>query len=108
MRSAHTVVLERNTPIVGTFHTEPYEVGWATEAIWYVDALDPLDAEWTLVVEISPDGLRWCALDDSSHPLASSGLTAIRVTHFGTWLRIGLTPSVAAATARLLVTLSLK
>lgn len=110
MRSPHAVVLERNSVIEGTFATEPHEVGWATEAIWFVDMLDQLDADWSAHVEISPDGLRWLPHSADRHALNPLGVTAVSVVHFGTWLRLVLSPSENApgSQARLMVTLTLK
>lgn len=109
MRSALSVVMERNSHATGSLVTEPYEAGWATEAMWFVEALDPLEVTWTARVEISPDGLRWCPWGGQEHPLADPGLTALPVTHFGTWLRIVLTATGSPqGQGRFMVTLALK
>ena len=108
MRSAHTVVLERNTPLQGEFATEPYEVGWATQAVMFIDTLDALESDWSAHVEISPDGIRWCEIDSKSFSVNRYGLTSIRIRHFGSWLRVRLVPTAPSDTARVLITLSLK
>ena len=39
MRQSHTAVVERNQLWEGDFATEPYEVGWSHEAIFFVQIL---------------------------------------------------------------------
>lgn len=108
MKSAHTVVIERNTVAVGALETEPYEVGWATEALWFVEPLDPLDTTWRMRVRISPDGLRWCEHGDEVREVSSRGLTALPVARFGSWLQLVLSADDPAACARVMITLALK
>ena len=61
MKQSHTTVLERNTEWKGRFETEPYEAGWAGEAIFFVRVLEAsaayIDAD--AQVQISPDGIHW-------------------------------------------------
>ena len=40
IRQSYTAVVERNTVWSGPFTTEPYEAGWAGEAIFFVRALE--------------------------------------------------------------------
>ena len=69
VRRSFTAVLERNTRITGALTTEPYEVGWATEARVFVRALElSSGAVLTVRPRISPDGLFWC--DEGSPGLA--------------------------------------
>ncbi len=57
VRRSFTAVLERNTRITGAFTTEPYEVGWATEARVFVRALELSEgAVLTVRPRVSPDG----------------------------------------------------
>ncbi len=95
MRQSHTTVLERNTVWRGPFATEPYEVGWAREAVFFVrvletDVLNQWPQAW---VEISPDGIQWCRegetlmLPDGAD-LPEQDLSFCRVEHFGSWLRL--------------------
>ena len=39
MRESHTAVVERNVVLEGPFATEPYEVAWASEAIYFLRVL---------------------------------------------------------------------
>jgi hypothetical protein len=108
VRQSYTAVVERNREFSGTFATEPYEGGWAGEAIFFVRKLassGPI-AGTPLNVQISPDGIRWC---DEGHALllSESEVDFVRVAHFGNWLRLwGELPE--GAMVRVIVALSLK
>lgn len=104
MRESHTAVIERNITWRGPFATEPYEVAWAGEAIFFVRVLakENLPPTLTAHVQISPDGIHWCRegeilslpTDDDDGDLAFC-----RVTHFGGWLRlVGDVPEGSSAT----------
>ena len=101
MRQSHTAVVERNTLWEGDFATEPYEVGWSHEAIFFVQILR---AEKSPIVnarvQISPDGIHWC---DANHESVKSeygsgnridlsaskdALAFAQVSHYGGWLRL--------------------
>ena len=105
MRQSHTAVVERNQLWEGDFATEPYEVGWSHEAIFFVrilraEATDPpslIDVE--LQVQISPDGIHWCDMTSDSvkkvAPFLSLNIKAskgeigfLQVSHYGGWLRL--------------------
>ncbi|MFT5366806.1 MAG: hypothetical protein ACI8V2_001756 [Candidatus Latescibacterota bacterium] len=110
MRQSHTAIIERNITWQGTFETEPYEVAWASEAIFFVRTLGAVGdvEEVTARVQISPDGIRWC--DEGTVVLLSGeidGVTFGKVSHFGTFLRLvgDLTDGV---TLTVIVALSLK
>jgi hypothetical protein len=95
MRRSYTAVVERGEPLAGEWATEPYEVGWATEALFFLRLLDaPPGAGLTARVQLSPDGMRWVdegtALPD---PVAPDGLAFARVREFGNWLRLAGTVS---------------
>ena len=101
MRQSHTAVVERNQLWEGDFTTEPYEVGWSHEAIFFVQILR---AEKSPIVrarvQISPDGIHWC---DANHESVKSeygsgnkidlsaskdALVFAQVSHYGGWLRL--------------------
>lgn len=91
MRQSFTAVLERNTTWQGDFALEPHETAWATEAIYFVRALgaDGMPENVTARVQISPDGIHWC--DEGSTitlPHQAEGLSFVRLTQFGGWLRL--------------------
>lgn len=101
MRQSHTAVVERNQLWEGDFVTEPYEVGWSHEAIFFVQILR---AEKSPIVsarvQISPDGIHWCDMTSDSvktvAPFLSLGsikaskgkIGFLQVSHYGGWLRL--------------------
>jgi len=90
LQQSLTAVLERNAILTGEFATEPYEVAWAREARWFIRILDLRGTETHLEAktQISPDGLRWCDLDESKINMREPGLTSWTVREFGGWLRL--------------------
>ena len=90
MRQSYTAVIERNSEWTGAFATEPYEVSWASEAIFFVRLLEDstFTAPTDLRVQLSPDGIHWC--DEGTHLTLSpeTELSWTRVAHFGGWLRL--------------------
>ena len=90
MRQSTTISVELNTEWQGEFSAEPYEGAWASEAIYFVRALEAeeVPAEATARVQISPDGMHWCD-EGTLVPLSGApGTTFARVSHFGGWLRL--------------------
>ena len=103
MQQSHTAVVERNTLWEGEFVTEPYEVGWSHEAIFFVRILRAEERPTVKArVQIAPDGLHWC---DANHESVKSkygsgrgnridmsaskdDLTFAQVSHYGGWLRL--------------------
>lgn len=91
MRQSHTAVLARNEIWTASFETEPYEVAWASEAMFFLRALEPasLPVDSVARVQVSPDGIHWC--DEGTFvPLPTSPKvpTFARVRRFGGWLRL--------------------
>jgi len=75
----------------GTFETEPYEAAWASEAIFFIRALEAsgIPDDVPACVQISPDGRHWC--NEGSFvflPTDPNAITFCRVSHFGGWLRL--------------------
>ena len=90
MKQSHTTLLERNTKWQGQFVTEPYEGGWASEAIFFVRVLES-DGDLgsiTAQAQISPDGIRWADEGSSLAIDPEAETTYCRVSHFGNWLRL--------------------
>jgi hypothetical protein len=113
--SSYNAVVERNVTWNGSFSSEPYECGWAKEAVFFVRALLPVvpsgaagkSAPPEAKVQISPDGIRW--IDEGSSfllPQTQDQTVFCRIAHFGNWLRI--VGDTKGAELRVLVTLSLK
>ena len=90
MRQSYTAVIERNAEWQGIVATEPYECGWASEAIFYVRKLDSHGdlRGVALRAQVSPDGMHWCD-EGTSLVLTSSDVDYCRLRHFGNWLRLG-------------------
>ena len=109
LRRSYTANVERNILWQGEFASEPYEAAWASEAIFFVRALDVSgDFAGTAQVQISADGIRW--VDEGSCfdlPASEDAVTFCKVRHFGGWLRIagGLAPGNHI---KVLVSLALK
>ena len=106
VNKTYNAVVERNVVWAGDFATEPYECGWAREAIFFVRSLQGGSAAHCRV-QISADGMHWC--DEGSImelPRKADETTWCRVSHFGNWLRVAGNTGKDAVTV--LVTLSMK
>jgi hypothetical protein len=90
MRESTTAILARNVTWTKRAATEPYEAGWASEAIVFVRALKPpVGPAGSARVEISADGMHWVAEGTTlSLPDALDQVTFARIRHFGNWLRV--------------------
>ena len=92
MRQSHTAVVERNQLWEGDFITEPYEVGWSHEAIFFVRILRAEERpEVEARVQVSPDGIHWCDEGSRLNFVAQHALdkpSFVRVSHYGGWLRL--------------------
>ena len=94
MRNTLTAVLVRGEWLHGAFETEPYEVAWAAEAVFFVRVMGVRGAasegaavDWK--VQLSPDGIRWVDEGTVLHVDAQpEALVFARVGHFGGWLRL--------------------
>lgn len=109
MRTSTSAIVARNETWSGQSATEPYEAGWASEAIIFVRSLkDPAGPPGRARVEISPDGMHWVPEGtEISLPTQKNAVTYARITHFGTWLRLAATlPETSSNTV--LVTIHLK
>lgn len=89
IRQSYTASVERNRALEGDWASEPYECGWATEAIFFVRNMQPTEplAGTEVRVQISPDGIRWCD-EGTKKALGDMEVDFIRVRHFGNWLRL--------------------
>ena len=106
---SYTAVVERAQGLSGVFATEPYESGWAHEAIIYLKVLRLTDGgRIDARVQISPDGIDW-ADEGAALPAASeAGLYYVRVEKFGSWLRVAGEVKDAGASADIYVYIALK
>ncbi len=85
-----TAIVARNERWTGEASSEPYEAGWAREAVIFVRALkEPKGEQPKARAEISPDGMRWIPEGaEAPMPFVKDGIAVFRVQHFGGWLRI--------------------
>ena len=62
MRQSATSTVELNTEWRDKFTAEPFEVAWASEAIYFIRALESerVPGGINARVQISPDGTHWC------------------------------------------------
>ncbi len=109
MRNFQTVVLERMSWFAGGFRTEPYECGWASEAMFVV-RVHEIEGSPVLraTVQLSVDGIEWMDDDTCLPRIDRVGSFFVRVTHFGGWLRLDGAVAGDGARARLTVYLVLK
>jgi hypothetical protein len=104
-----TAIVARNEVWSGEAASEPYEAGWAREAVLFVRALKaPVGAAPKAWVEISPDGMHWLPEGTVLEmPTVKDGVATARIAHFGNWLRLAARFDEGAE-ATVLVTLHLK
>jgi hypothetical protein len=127
VRKSYTAVVERAHPWREDFVTEPYEAGWASEALFFVRLLEtpdapdapdapghqdapPTESAGVTVrarVQLSPDGMHWVD-EGSTLPELSQGTAFVRVRAFGNWLRLAGTISPPGRPVQAIVYLALK
>lgn len=109
LQRSHTATIARNEVWSGEVVTEPYEAGWAHEAIFFVRALAAASGGAGIAqVQISPDGIHW--VDEGTRfdlPLAEGAVGFGRVAHFGSYLRLRVQLPDGAA-LRVIAALTLK
>jgi hypothetical protein len=111
MRQCVTAVVARNEIWSGRAESEPYECGWAGEAIVWLRCLGGVKGKLAGArarVQISPDGMRWT--DEGTKlkfPAKEGALSHARIAHFGNFLRV-VADLPKGASAKVLFTLTLK
>jgi hypothetical protein len=110
LREAYTAVISQGETWKGTATTEPYEAAWASEALFFLQALKvrgtPGDVR--AKVQISPDGMHWA--DEGTEvrlPRDEQEVTFCRVERFGQYLRLSASLPEGVE-YQILATLSLK
>jgi len=90
LRESITAILARNETWTGCAASEPFEGGWAIEAVIFVRALKPpVGPQPTARIEISPDGMHWA--DEGTRldlPAQEGEVRFARLRRFGNWLRL--------------------
>lgn len=107
MLNTHTSVLTRRVRIDSEYSTLPLEAGWASEAVFFVQAEGEHPA-LTLTTEVSPDGIAWIPRGEPNTLRPEDSLAESPITVFGNWLRVTITGASPEAPARVLVHVSLK
>ena len=90
LRRSYTAVVERAEPLKGEFFTEPYEAGWAQEALIFVKVREGINntPEVHAGIQISPDGIDWVDEGTAFPVIRGEGIYFVKVTNFGNWLRV--------------------
>lgn len=107
MQQTNTSVLARRIRIRGDHVTLPYEVGWAREAVFFVQAEGP-HPRLTIHAEVSPDGISWVRRDAVAVLESAESIAELPMTVFGNWLRLSVSGATPDAAARILVHLNAK
>lgn len=102
MQNVNTSVLARRVRISDSYTTHPYEAGWASEALVFVQT-EGEHPELSIAVEVSPDGLHWVPRSGGATIPSNGEIAEIPVAHFGNWLRVRIEGADAGAPARVLV-----
>ena len=89
MRQFQTSILDRKQIIEDGYATEPFEAGWAGEAVFFIEIQEIGDgAHVTAKAQISPDGIRWVDEGTAMENVTEAGMRFLKVSHFGGWLRL--------------------
>lgn len=109
LRESTTAVAIRGEHVADGFTSEPYEAGWAIEALLFLRLLvQPETSVGHVWVEISADGFNWATDGEPVVlPKAEGEVAFRRIGHFGNWLRLRL-EMAEGSTVQLLATLHLK
>ena len=107
MLTSATSVIERRLPITDHHSTHPYEAGWASEAVFFVQT-EHTTADLSIQPEISPDGIHWVSHGQAISLPADAALAALPLTTFGGWLRLSIDGASADRPATVLVHLAMK
>ncbi|NQV79804.1 MAG: hypothetical protein HQ495_04575 [Alphaproteobacteria bacterium] len=87
LRESTTAVVARGERFRSGDATEPYEAGWAVEAVVFLLGMDAGEVG-RAVVQISPDGINWTDEGTAIAMPSENQVTFGRVGHFGNWIRI--------------------
>lgn len=102
-----TSVIERRLEINAAHTTHPFEAGWASEAVFFIQ-IEGVHPELSVQAQISPDGLHWVDRGSPCVMSAQDQIAAIDLMNFGGWLRLAFQGATTEHTATVLVHLSLK
>lgn len=85
-----TAIVARNERWSAQAASEPYEAGWAREAVIFLRALkSPKGPQPRVRAEMSADGMHWVPEgSECDMPTTQDGIAMLRIRHFGNWLRV--------------------
>ncbi|WP_066588307.1 DUF6385 domain-containing protein [Cellulomonas timonensis] len=106
MQTTNTSVIARRVKISDDYATLPYEAGWASEAVTFIQA-EGDHPDLAIAVEVSPDGINWVRRTGATLS-ASQQIVDLPLAQFGNWLRVVITGATSEQPARVLVHLNLK
>jgi len=107
MQTTYTSVLARRIWIDSQYATLPYEAGWATEAVLFLQ-VEGTHPELEMSAEVSPDGINWIRRGSSVALRPSDSIAELPLTVFGNWLRLVVDGASTASPARVLIHVNLK
>ena len=96
MRKSHTAAIEIfSAKANGPVATEPYEAGWAREALAVIYCHEVHGPAPCLEfgAQISADGVRWIEFGRAYPTISAPGGYFLSLDHFGNWLRLAGTVS---------------
>jgi hypothetical protein len=105
------VVLERLKEFSGGFATEPFEAGWASEALFFIrlHSIEGKDKPAiNAKVQISADGIEWIDRGIEFPKITKAGNYYVDVDRFGGFLRLVLDAEGTVCNYKITVQLSLK
>lgn len=110
MRQFQASAVERRIWIDAELTSHPMECGWASEALFFliVEEIEGDNAQLNARVQLSPDGINWIDEGTTFETIAEPGTFFVRVSHFGTWLRVVGAVSGEGARVKVSVHLHLK
>ena len=86
LKESTTAALLRGQRVNNGYTTEPYEVGWATEALFFILTMKN-SVKGMIHTQFSPDGINWTDTDLKMELPPTGNVSFIRISHFGNWLR---------------------
>lgn len=102
MQQNNTSVLARRIVIADDYATQPYEAGWASEAVVFLQ-VEGEHPDLLLAVEVSPDGINWIRRGDAVALASDASIAELAVARFGNWLRVTVEGASAKQPARVLI-----
>lgn len=90
MMNFQASAVERRITVTQDFASHPMEAGWASEALFFliVEQVSGASAVLEAAVEISVDGINWIPEGTVFSRIQAPGHYAVKVAHFGNWLRV--------------------